>query len=188
MPSPAPRASPAPPPVPPTGSDGGPTAWTTEQQQEFIRALMSAPSGPTAGGPAPSLQSAGLNADTGDDPMAAMFSALTQMSGQGAPGMGSIPGMPPMAGAEVPVAQPRSLFVKLRPLLHLLASWILLAFFALKMEPQAYAEQTGVVPTASGTLERWAELARRAPKSSFAIQAVVGLGCVLLLHSSSSFS
>lgn len=180
MPSPAARATPSPAPIPPTASNGGPSAWTTEQQQEFIRALMNAPEQAAqrsiASEPTASQAGAGLNADAGDDPMAAMLNALTQMTGQGVPsGFGDIPGMPPMPGADIPVTPTRNLFVKLRPLLHLLASWILLAFFALKMEPEAYADQNHTTAIPPGMLERWARLAWRAPEDFFAVRAVVSI-------------
>ncbi|KAL5495773.1 hypothetical protein ACEPAI_1237 [Sanghuangporus weigelae] len=164
MPTPPVRASPTPEPpraVKPASSNQ-PSPWTNEHQQELLRALMSAPdtNRTTSGTLNPfDTNNAPSELGAGDDPMSAMLSALSQMSGG-----------PGQAAPEVTEAVPRSLFSKLRPLLHLLASWTLLAFFAFVMEPQAHEAASGSF--ASSTWNRWSELAKRSAKQPFGVQPI----------------
>ncbi|THH04801.1 hypothetical protein EW145_g5262 [Phellinidium pouzarii] len=202
MPTPPARASPVPVLNNPA-TDSGPSAWSTEQQQEFMRALMAAPeltgatldsrgpgARPTAGQVYPDE---GFGGGAGDDPMAAMLNALSQFSGQAPPGLGSMPGMPPMTMGQsaqaIPIATPPTLFSKLRPLLHLLASWILLAFSALVTEPKAYAAYSH--SRSSGSWERWAELGWRSAKEPFGVHPVPFFWAFstlqLVLHSAQIF-
>ncbi|KAH8111427.1 hypothetical protein DFH11DRAFT_1729368 [Phellopilus nigrolimitatus] len=182
MPTPPARASPAP---NPNSNQANPSAWSAEQQQEFLRALMAAPE-LTGAPPNPSLNARrafqaeadpqigpGAEADAGggnEDPMAAMLSALTQLTGGQAPpalNFGGMPGMPPMpmgpqTTAATTPAPRRTLLQRLRPVLHLLATWILLAYFALFQEPDAYELRVARVGTEKwGMFQRWAELGWR---------------------------
>lgn len=180
MPTPPGRVSPAPVRNTSTNSNNGPNAWTAEQQQEFLRALMTAPDnmpGRSTNKEPLADQAGGLGAEADGDIMGAMLNALAQMPGQGAlPGLENKMGIPSMAGTDVNATTSRSIFVRLRPVIHLIVTWALLGFFALNMEPKAYAEQNSSIATTTvyGTLERWAQLARYVPKGSFAVQTVVG--------------
>ncbi|OCB89220.1 hypothetical protein A7U60_g3586 [Sanghuangporus baumii] len=141
MPTPPVRASssPEPPRAVKPGSSTQPSPWTNEHQQELLRALTSAPdtNRATAGTLNPfDTNNAPSESGAGGDPMSAMLSALSQMSGG-----------PGQSAPEVTEAVPRSFFSKLRPLLHLLASWTLLAFFAFVMEPQAHEAASGSFAT-----------------------------------------
>ncbi|KAI5118517.1 hypothetical protein M0805_007686 [Coniferiporia weirii] len=179
MPTPPARASPAPASVPPSNSAAaaGPSAWSAEQQQEFMRALMAAPelTGPhresqstSTRREAPQVGLEDFGADAGDDPMAAMLSALTQITGQTPPGLGTMPMGQTARG--IPLVSPPTFFTRLRPLLHLLASWVLLAFFAMVKEPKLYVELPGA--HAIGGWERWSELSWRSAKEPFGVQPV----------------
>lgn len=152
-----------------------------------MRALMAAPD--ITGRHTQDASAPFPGAEAGDDPMAAMLNALTQMSGQappgGAGGMGMFP--PGAENIQMQEPKPKSLFIRLRPILHLLLTWILLAYFAFVQEPQAYAALPGsAVETGSGSFgaigarnvwNRWAELGRRLPsrigEMSFGVQALV---------------
>jgi len=140
-----------------------------EMQQEFIRALMGSgglglPPPGAEQSSAPELTDPMFN---DEDPMAAIMNAITQLTGQ-APG--AMPGAPPSAQqniAEKP--RPKTTLQKLLPVLHLLATWILLAFFVASKEPQAYAEKPHAI---SGTAiwQRWAELNWRKESSVLGVQ------------------
>ncbi|EJD04501.1 uncharacterized protein FOMMEDRAFT_155641 [Fomitiporia mediterranea MF3/22] len=220
MPTPPARPSPSPAPAPPASShphagatnqnESGPSAWTTEQQQEFMRALMSAPDRSSSGpGSAPS-HPFGAPTEPGseapDDPMAALMNALAQMTGQAPPNMGgpgamnmNIPGMDPTTmnmNMNMNIGpRPRSLYSKLRPLLHLLASWTLLAFFAFFMEPKEFDSVHGSRATLSTTLstwDRWAELGWKSTRRPFGVQPVpffwAFVTLQLILHSIQLFT
>lgn len=204
MPTPPIRPDDGPtPPLQKSSNETGPTAWSVEEQQEFMRALMNAEPRVTTPNPRvdhPSLQNQNINNMEDDNPMAAMLNAFTQLSGgqippglgdgEGGPGgelaammkmMGADGQMPPPMTQAQPPAAP-SLYSKLRPLVHLLASWSLLSFFAFSLEPQAYASQPG--SQVSSVWDRWAELGWRSAKEPFGVQPLV---CFLLvLHNKPS--
>ncbi|PAV21706.1 hypothetical protein PNOK_0166300 [Pyrrhoderma noxium] len=149
MPTPPIRPDDGPtPPLQKSSNETGPTAWSVEEQQEFMRALMNAEPrippglGDGEGGPGGELAA-----------MMKMMGADSQMP-------------PPMTQAQPPAAP--SLYSKLRPLVHLLASWSLLSFFAFSLEPQAYASQPG--SQVSSVWDRWAELGWRSAKEPFGVQ------------------
>ena len=191
MPTPPMRPSPSPSPGPgsaPSSSNAntGPTAWPQDQQAEFLRALMAAPditgAGRSAGAAGAPLEP---GAEAADDPMAAMLNALAQLSG-GAPPTDAKGIFPP--GAETMQEQKqKTLFMRLRPVVHLFLTWLLLAFFVFVQEPQAYATLPGANEgAASGTYafvgsrtmwDRWAELGKRLParvgELSFGVQPLV---------------
>lgn len=156
----------------------GPTAWTPEQQQEFMRAFMQ------ANMPQPSRQPPGQNgipaelnarltngngASQGpldEDPMAAMMNALSKFSDVQQPGMG-IP-----FTEEAIVASSKSTLEILTPLIHVVANWCLLAYFALFHEPKAYQEQSHIA-SHKNFWHRWAELSWRDGKDGFGVQTMV---------------
>ena len=148
-------------------------AWSQEEQREFLRALMAAPE-LTSGeqnNNQPSQFSQGFTASAVDDPMAAMMSALTQLSGQKPSGLGGIE-LPSDMNQTMLEPQARSFSVKLLPLVHLLSTWALLAFFVVFKEPQLYSTASHVNDD-DGILSRWAELAWRDAKGGFGVQSVV---------------
>ena len=182
MPTPPTRPSPSPSPQPGSSSNNasnaGQTGWSQEQQAEFMRALMAAPE--ITGGQPQGASAPFPGAEAGDDPMAAMLNALTQMTGQAPPG--GTGGMFPSGSETLQMQEqkPKSLFVRLRPILHLLLTWILLAYFAFVQEPQAYAALPGAEDgalAARSIWDRWAELGRRVPsrlgEMSFGVQVLV---------------
>ncbi|TFK47917.1 hypothetical protein OE88DRAFT_1664876 [Heliocybe sulcata] len=146
-----------------------PSTWSQEQQMEFMRALMGAamtpPNNPSQGAP-PSITSPGQSTSAPDDPLAALMSSLTQMDPQAADA-GAVPNPFANMGSSFPPPQtssppkPPSALRKLMPLIHLLATWCLLAYYVLVSEPRtAFAGQGW---------QRWADLAWR---KSGAVQAV----------------
>lgn len=168
MPTPPVRGSPA----PSNQRTDGPTAWSQEQQQEFIRALMAEnlTGAPPAGmGPQRGMPALGSNAPApggGEDPMAAMMSALSQFSGQ--PGTNT----EMLSGQTMQAIRPRTMLQKLMPLIHLVATWALLGYFVLFKEPQAYELRTHTAENYNAW-QRWADLGWRNAKDGFGVQAMV---------------
>jgi hypothetical protein len=150
------------------GMGGGapdPSVWSDEQQKQFIQALMGGAANPPQ---FPQLPAAAPNATTTptpDDPLAAMMSSLQQMD----PSRGGPTSKVPVPPAP---AKPPSTLQKFMPLLHILCSWCILAFFVLFKEPQVFVERSG---GASDTYwKRWAELAWRGPNlEGWSVQFVV---------------
>jgi len=148
------------------------SAWSQDEQREFLRALMAAPEltggSPTSTQTGPALD---FTASAADDPMAAMMSALTQLTGQMPAGLGNAGGIPPGLKQMSDTPRAKTFAAKILPLLHLLATWALLAFFALYKEPEAYSSALHVDGN-DGILQRWAELAWRNTKGGFGVQPV----------------
>lgn len=150
------------------------SAWSQDEQREFLRALMAAPE--LTGGPHTSSPQAGsapdFTASAADDPLAAMMSALTQLTGQPPVELGNAGGIPPGLKQMSDTPRAKTFAAKILPLLHLLATWALLAFFALYKEPEVYNAALHVNGN-DGILQRWAELAWRNTKGGFGVQPVV---------------
>lgn len=145
------------------GAAPDPSVWSEEQQRQFIQALMAGSVTPQL--PQPQLPAAAPNTTTSDDPLAAIMSSLQQMD----PYRGTTTGKSPAFPAP---AKPPSTLQKFMPLLHILCSWCILAYFMLFKEPQIFVERSG------GALDtfwkRWAELAWRIPNSEgWSVQFVV---------------
>ncbi|OJA13475.1 hypothetical protein AZE42_04407 [Rhizopogon vesiculosus] len=133
------------------GAAPDPSVWSEEQQMQFLQALMGGAANPSQI-PQPQLPAAASNAPTPDDPLAAIMSSLQQMD----PSRGGAAGKVPVPPAP---AKPPSTLQKFMPLLHILCSWCILAYFVLFNEPQVFVERGG---GASDTFwKRWAELAWR---------------------------
>jgi len=198
MPTPPARSSPTP--FAPGGqaasaqnmdTQGLGTGMPVELQQEFIRALMGSggmgfpPAGP---GQDAMPQLTDPNAFNNDDPMAAMMNALSQLSGQPP---GAMPGAPPPAQQNVVGPRPKSTVQKLLPVLHLLATWILLAFFVVFKEPEAYVDKPYVIG-GSSIWQRWAELNWRKGNSVIGVQPMAFFWSFvtlqLALHSAQIFT
>jgi len=148
-----PRSSPPPFSFGNTGLGGAapdPSVWSQEQQRQFMQAFMG-----VGVDSQPQLSTAASNAATAptpDDPLAAIMSSLQQMD----PSRGGAAGKAPAPPAP---ASPPSTLQKFMPLLHILCTWFILAFFVLYKEPQVFVEHSG---GAVDTLwKRWAELAWR---------------------------
>ncbi|ESK95560.1 hypothetical protein Moror_12634 [Moniliophthora roreri MCA 2997] len=179
MPTPPARLSPSPAPPSPqphsdasSGLDG--SVWSEEQQRQLFQALMGAgggqdlPRGAGMGvGPQPGAAPE-LPPELANNPLAAMlFSAANG---------GTMPPLPPSMLGKAPasqqpqpqVAKPKTTFQKLMPLVHLIAIWILLAYFVFMKEPEVQGE-VSLLESRDGLTSiwrRWAELAFRDPKAS----------------------
>ncbi|RDX51570.1 hypothetical protein OH76DRAFT_1435579 [Lentinus brumalis] len=163
-----------------------PSVWSEEQQQQFMNALLGAAASgqfPGAEQPAPRTSStssfpavapsiAASSTTDGpppDDPMAALMAAF-QQGGAGAPPGFQFPGAG-LGAAQSAAPKPKTLLQKLMPLVHIIAAWVLLAYFALWKEPEIYEERThGSV--AGSRWQRWADLAWKAPEGDFGVQWV----------------
>ncbi|KAF8150366.1 hypothetical protein K438DRAFT_1624431 [Mycena galopus ATCC 62051] len=152
-----------------------PSAWSQEQQSQFLQALM--------GGMTPPLPPAGLGAIAGAggagaapveaNPFAGMpgmenspFAAMMQMAaaagggGAGAfPPMGDAGMMGNMGGKAPDVAPPKTLVQRLMPAVHLVSVWALLMYFVLVMEPAAHGASGDGVVEPGGFAWRWKQLA-----------------------------
>ncbi|KAJ7171638.1 hypothetical protein C8R43DRAFT_20746 [Mycena crocata] len=153
-----------------------PSAWSQDQQAQFLQALMGGGAPPPGGGgPGPSGNPfAGPGME--NNPFAAMMAAAAGGAGGGFPqlglgadgGAGAGPaGMegnpfaammgPGMAGpGKAPdVAVPKTRLQRIMPALHLVAVWALLLYFVLVGEPAAHEAATGSAGDAVGRAWRW---------------------------------
>ncbi|KAG1746882.1 hypothetical protein EDB19DRAFT_1905710 [Suillus lakei] len=136
------------------GAAPDPSVWSEEHQRQFFQALMGgAANSPPF--PQPQISAAASDRTTippPGDPLAAIMNSLQQMD----PSLGGATGKVPAPPAP---AKPPSIVQKFTPLLHILCTWLILAFFVLFKEPQALVERSG--GTSEGFWKRWAELAWR---------------------------
>ncbi|KAH8101549.1 hypothetical protein BXZ70DRAFT_933823 [Cristinia sonorae] len=149
-----------------------PSVWSEEQQQQLRAALLGGAGGmPSLFPGQQQLPSTGASnaSDTPlpDDPLAAMMAAMTQQSG-GAPnpfanmaGMTMEPPAPPA---------PKTRLQKLMPVIHLVAAWLLFAYFAFWKEPEMFEASHGLLP--ANRWRRWAELGWKDSKDGWGVQAV----------------
>lgn len=100
-----------------------------------------------------------------------MLTAMAQQQNDGAqnpfanmPGMTAVPPAPPA---------PKTRLQKLMPLVHLVAAWLLFAYFVLWKEPEVYDARTHGSSSVEGRWRRWAELGWKAPVDGWSVQAVV---------------
>ncbi|KAH7910017.1 hypothetical protein BJ138DRAFT_1173400 [Hygrophoropsis aurantiaca] len=160
-----------------------PSVWSEEQQRQFMQALMG---GSLDGSlfdqpriPAHSTPSAPESVNSFES-LAASFPQFDASRI-----LGKTPTTP------TPTKAPTRL-QKFTPLLHVLCTWCLLAFFAFWKEPQAFLDRThGAVD--GGSPSRWAELAWTQPsEQGFGIQLVPFLWAFMtiqiMLHSWRIFS
>lgn len=197
-PSPARNRTPAPDPHPvqnpfaalglgPNSGTGAPdpSVWSQEQQQQFMQALMGGVGG------APPLPGQPRSLSTDDPPMPA-FDGLennplaAMLFPQGMPG-GAGPGMGmgafgPAAGSEVQQEKPPTRLQKLMPFVHMVAMWVLLAYFVLYREPLAHDAVVGSVDYGEGPWRRWAVLGKTGGGASIGdvlrVQFVVRVNCL----------
>ncbi|KAI0638888.1 hypothetical protein C8Q77DRAFT_1078163 [Trametes polyzona] len=164
-----------------------PSVWSEEQQAQFMNALLGAAAsrGPEQQQQQPRLPSSSASvassttaASAGaqlpaDDPMAALMSAL-QQGGAGAPPGFQFPGAGMGMGMAPPAAppKPKTFLQKLMPIIHIIAAWVLLAYFVLWKEPEAYEVKTHGSELASSRWRRWAELGWKSPEDGWGVQTV----------------
>jgi hypothetical protein len=144
-----------------------PSAWSNEQQQQFLQALLG---GPPPGEPRPPNVNAPLTTSAvPDDPLMALMSSLGGIDlGAG--------GAAPQSRAE---AKPKPFIQKLLPILHVIAVWALVAFFIFWREPEAFRARNSAVVSRSDIWNRWARLASGpAEQSTWGIEMVVSLSLV----------
>lgn len=105
-----------------------------------------------------------------DDPLAALMQSFNQPGAQSP--LGAFSGFAPPQPPAPP--KPKTLLQKLIPLIHILAAWILLAYFVLWREPAAFDAQSHGAGGASGDWwRRWAELGWKHPGDGWGVQALV---------------
>lgn len=166
------------------GAGPDPSVWSPEQQQRFMAALMGAspmqpeslPQSPLGDPFAP------INPNMAplDNPLAAML--FPQQNGSSFPFGPGAAGKAPGTSTGV---QPPTRLQKLMPLLHMLAMWLLLAYFVLWKEPQVH-DVSGLGGVAGkGLWKRWAELGWKNPLSDgvLGVQVVVCFLCLLVAMS-----
>ncbi|KAG2361909.1 hypothetical protein BDR07DRAFT_1408354 [Suillus spraguei] len=122
------------------GAAPDPSVWSEENQMQFLQALRSG------------TTSNGTTAPPPGDPLAAFMNSLQQMDPSRGDATGKVPAPPTPA-------KPPSIVQKFTPLLHILCTWLILAFFVLFKEPQILVERSGGVSEIFW--KRWAELAWR---------------------------
>lgn len=154
--------------------------FSEEQQARLLNALLAGaaanPPRSSSNPPQPALLEGNGSLPPPDgDPLAALMSMMGPQGDMG--GFGGPPGMMPPNMFMQPPSMPakRTLVQKLMPLVHLFAGWLLLGYFVLWKEPQAYNAK----PHTSGSLNsrwtRWAELGWQSPKEGWGVQFVVSL-------------
>ena len=143
-----------------------PSAWSNEQQQQFLQALI--------GGPLPreprsfDVNAPVTNNAAPDDPLLALLSGLGI---EGAIGQGG-----ETLSQSRTEPKPKTPIQKLLPLLHVISVWALVAFFIFWREPEAFRERNSVVVSSGHIWNRWARLAGgTAEQSTWGIEIVVSL-------------
>jgi hypothetical protein len=152
-----------------------PSAWSNEQQQQFLQALLG---GPLPSEPRPlSFNTPDTNSAVPDDPLIALLSSL----GAGA-GMGRGAGAVSQSRVE---AKTKSFIQKLLPVLHVFAVWALAAFFIFWREPEAFRARNSAVVSTGDVWNRWARLASGpAEQSTWGIEIVVSLPLAVVAQQS----
>ena len=143
-----------------------PSAWSNEQQQQFLQALLggSRPSEPRTLNP----NTPNTNSIVPDDPLMALISSLGVEAGMGR-GVGAV--SQPRAEAN-----PKTFIQKLLPVLHVFAVWALVAFFILWREPEVFRARNSAVVSTGDVWNRWARLAGGpAEQSTWGIEIVVSI-------------
>jgi GET complex subunit GET2 len=144
-----------------------PSAWSNEQQQQFLQALLG---GPMPSEPRPLNDNAPVtNSAVPDDPLIALMSSMGVEAG-----IGQSPGV-----SRAEEAKPKTFIQKLLPILHVIAVWALVAFFICWREPEAFRARNSAVISTGDIWNRWARLASGpAEQSTWGIEVVVSLPLV----------
>ncbi|KAL4254480.1 GET complex subunit Get2/sif1 [Abortiporus biennis] len=147
-----------------------PSVWSEEQQKQFLSALMG---GVNASPALPSQRITspddGIDTPSGEDPLAALMSSLVQQQ-QAQPGTGIQ--SPFGTGFAQPPAppKPKTTVQRVMPLIHILAAWLLLAYFVLWKEPEVF--DVASHGSVSSLWRRWAELGWKSPTENWGVQTV----------------
>jgi len=152
-----------------------PSAWSNEQQQQFLQTLLG---GPPLSEPRPfNVNTPVTNSAVPDDPLMALMSSLGVD-----PGIGR--GAGPVSQSKAGVKQ-KTFIQKLLPVLHVIAVWTLVAFFIFWREPEAFRAQNSAVVSTGDIWNRWARLASGpAEQNSWGIEMVVSLPLVVAAQQS----
>jgi len=155
-----------------SSSPPDPSVWSTEQQQEFLQALL-------GGIPPPRTFDVNAQVTNGAAPDDPLLALLSSMGIQG--GMGQGAKIAPPSRTE---PKPKTVIQKLFPLLHVIAVWALLAFFIFWREPETFQARNSVVVSSGNIWNRWAKLASgTAAQSTWGIEIVVSLRPVVTANS-----
>ncbi|THH30390.1 hypothetical protein EUX98_g3793 [Antrodiella citrinella] len=165
------------------GAQPDPSVWSADQQQQLLAALMGGGNGPPLFPGQPQLPSSGpsSNSSTNDpstpeDPLAAMIAAMTsQQNDSGAPNpFAGMPAMSGLMGMQQPAAPrpPKTFLQKLMPVVHMVAAWMLFAYFVLWKEPEAYDARAHGSILVEGRWKRWAELGWKNAADGWGVQTV----------------
>ena len=149
-----------------------PSAFSSEQQQQFLQALLGGTTPPRTF----DVNAQATDGATPDDPLLAL---LSSMGIQGGMGLGAK--VAPQSRTE---PKPKTAIQKLFPLLHVIAVWALLAFFIFWQEPEAFQARNSVVVSSGNVWNRWAKLASgTAAQSTWGVETVVSLQSVATANS-----
>ncbi|KAJ7652159.1 hypothetical protein DFH06DRAFT_1270430 [Mycena polygramma] len=150
-----------------------PSAWSAEQQTQFLQALMGGGPPPTqpaltagrGGSPLPEGNPFAGMPGMENNPFAAMMAAAAGGGAGGGGGAGFPPavaegGLAGMMGKAPEVAPPKTLAQRLMPAVHLIAVWMLLLYFVIVREPAAHevASAGAAEPGGIGFAWRWRQL------------------------------
>lgn len=140
-----------------------------EEQAQIMNALLS-------GGFPPGMSiPAGISDDTMPPADANPLAAL--MSSMNAGGPNPFSGVPPTRMQTV--QKPKSFLQKSTPLIHLVLGWILLAYFVIWKEPEAYDYQSHGLLGSEKAWKRWAELKWASAGEGWGVQPLVSNSDVL---------
>lgn len=158
-----------------------PSMFSEEQQSRLLNALMAGAATRSSGQAAQPPAVEGSAPAPDGDPLAALMAMMgPEGMKDGMGGMGGPPGMVPPNLSNLfaqppvsPVPARRTFLQKILPLIHLLAGWMLLAFFVFWKEPQAYEAKPHAPNSLDSSWRRWAELGWQSPNDAWGVQFVV---------------
>lgn len=167
-----------------TQPDANSDAFPRDMQEQFFAAMMNA-----AGMSAPGMDAGG--AEQQQRMLESMLGGMTSPDALLAPRGLESAGDPTMQKPKTTPAPPQTrsrgmqLLLKIWPFAHLAILWILLAFFIILREPEAYNAGMTNIERSESRWQRWAELARRKPSEVWDVQSVVSLEniCLVVLYS-----
>ncbi|KAG8936902.1 hypothetical protein FRC03_008608 [Tulasnella sp. 419] len=182
-----PRSNPKPPSIhrqhsnPPSGGESRGSipeevpAWSTEQEQLLMQALMGrlggGPSAPNPLGMLPGLTPPSVTPQLSGqppDPFAALLANLQSNGPSDGPQFGPGLGMQNPLFQPIPAPKPKSRLQKLLPLLHITSILCLLAFFVIRYEPSLHATLPDAIPQSRWS--RWSDL-RWSKGNEWSVQA-----------------
>lgn len=144
-------------------SSGAPNQPTlTEEQAQIMNAFLGG-AFPTGGFNPAGISDGDVPPDA--NPLAALMSSMN------AGGPNPFAGMSQAQTQTAP--KPKSFLQKFMPLIHLVAMWILLAYFVIWKEPEVYDSQTHELFVSEKTWKRWAELNWTSAGEGWGVQPLV---------------